>query len=309
MSKIVVLGPNPAWQKALFFNHFESGRINRAVEMQSFPAGKGINFCRATNCYGRLQCRLIQFGGGDTGDYICRELGKEDMDVWTVRTVAPTRTCSTCLCQETGMITEIIEPSYAATTAEVAQMLEYFQEALPEANGVAFCGTLPTGTDPYLYGRAAHYATESHCPVLLDSYQNLQPVFDSGAEIWLKINADELRVLTGETDIRIALRKAFEFNGIGFVAITDGPSNAYCYDGKKIAVYRLPHLEKVVNSIGCGDTASAVWMSGILSGLDPFEAFRSALGAASANCLSAICGSYDSQEAERIASEVVIDFD
>ena len=118
--------------------------------MQCFPAGKGINFCRAAKCHGKVPCKLIQFGGGDTGGYICRELGKEEMDVWTVRTVAPTRTCSTCLCLATQTMTEIIEPSYAATTAEVASMLEYFPEALEGAEGAAFCGTLPTGTDPYL---------------------------------------------------------------------------------------------------------------------------------------------------------------
>ena len=193
MRHIAVLGPNPAWQKTLFFDRFQYDGINRAREMQCFPAGKGINFCRAAKCHGKVPCKLIQFGGGDTGGYICRELGKEEMDVWTVRTVAPTRTCSTCLCLATQTMTEIIEPSYAATTAEVASMLEYFHEALEGAEGAAFCGTLPTGTDPYLYGRAARLAAELRKPLLLDSYQNLQPVFDSGAELWLKINADELR--------------------------------------------------------------------------------------------------------------------
>lgn len=306
MRHIAVLGPNPAWQKTLFFDRFQYGGINRAREMQCFPAGKGINFCRAAKCHGKVPCKLIQFGGGDTGGYICRELGKEEMDVWTVRTVAPTRTCSTCLCLATQTMTEIIEPSYAATTAEVASMLEYFHEALEGAEGAAFCGTLPTGTDPYLYGRAARLAAEFRKPLLLDSYQNLQPVFDSGAELWLKINADELRAMTGEADIRAALRKVFTFNGIRFAAITDGPSDAWCGDGTRTAVYHLPELEKVVNPIGCGDTASAVWMSEILSGTDPFEAFRIALGAASANCLSAFPGSYDPAEAARIAAVVTL---
>ena len=112
--------------------------------------------------------------------------------------------------------------------------------------------------------------------------------------------------MTGEADIRAALRKVFTFNGIRFVAITDGPSDAWCGDGTRTAVYHLPELEKVVNPIGCGDTASAVWMSEILSGTDPFEAFRIALGAASANCLSAFPGSYDPAEAARIAAVITL---
>ena len=60
MKRITALGPNPAWQKTLFFDRFRYGAINRAREMQTFPAGKGINFCRAAACHGRVAARLIQ---------------------------------------------------------------------------------------------------------------------------------------------------------------------------------------------------------------------------------------------------------
>lgn len=119
MKKLVAVGPNPAWQKTLFFERFRENGINRAREMQAFPAGKGINFCRAVRCHGRAEGRLIQFAGGDTGRRVCEELAREGMPAWTVETGAATRTCNTCLCESTRTMTEIIEPSYAATTPEV----------------------------------------------------------------------------------------------------------------------------------------------------------------------------------------------
>ena len=67
MNNIAVLGPNPAWQKTLFFDRFAYGKINRAKEMQQFPAGKGINFCRAAACHSRAVGRLVQFTGGENG--------------------------------------------------------------------------------------------------------------------------------------------------------------------------------------------------------------------------------------------------
>ena len=64
----------------------------------------------------------------------------------------------------------------------------------------------------------------------------------------------------------------------------------------------------MVNPIGCGDTANAIWMSEILAGSDPFEAFRRALAAASANCLTAFPGSFSPAAAEEIAAGITIDF-
>lgn len=308
MKKLVAVGPNPAWQKTLFFERFRENGINRAREMQAFPAGKGINFCRAVRCHGRAEGRLIQFAGGDTGRRVCEELAREGMPVWTVETGTATRTCNTCLCESTRTMTEIIEPSYAATTPEVEKLLGYFADALHEADGAAFCGTLPTGTDPLLYARAAQLLKASPRPVLIDACRDVRPIFGSGLEIYLKINADELREMTGCTTVRGGLHDLFTASGPTprLAAITDGENEAFCSDGKRLMVYRLPRLEKVVNPIGCGDTASAVWMSELVNGSDPFEAFRIALGAASANCMSAFPGSFVPAEAAAIAAAIVV---
>ena len=67
MKKIAVLGPNPAWQKTLFFKNFIRGAVNRARRMEELPSGKGINFCRALKCHGRAESLLIQFCGGENG--------------------------------------------------------------------------------------------------------------------------------------------------------------------------------------------------------------------------------------------------
>ena len=41
MNNIAVLGPNPAWQKTLFFDRFDIRKINRAKEMQQFRPARG----------------------------------------------------------------------------------------------------------------------------------------------------------------------------------------------------------------------------------------------------------------------------
>ena len=306
MKRITALGPNPAWQKTLFFERFRYGAINRAREMQTFPAGKGINFCRAAACHGRVFAQLIQFAGGENGEKVRAELAAEGMPVFSVPTAAPTRCCTTCLCLETQTMTEVIEPSFAANAAEVEALLEQFDNRLRESDAGAFCGTLPTGTDPMLYPRAAAIAAGHGKPLLIDSYQNLRPVFESDAELWLKINTDELRAMTGVEDVCGGLAKVFDSSAVKLAAITDGPGKAFASDGRRIVSYELPALERIVNPIGCGDTASAVWASELLCGTDPFEAFRRALAAASANCLSAFPGSFSPADADAIARGIVM---
>jgi len=306
MKKITVLGPNPAMQKTLFFERFNYGNISRAKAMEIFPAGKGINFCRAGRCHGQSDYELIEFTGGENGAYVERELAKEGMRCRNIRTSNPTRCCITCLCQSTGTMSEVIEPSYPASAAEVAAMMAALKDSLQTADGAAFCGTVPTGTDKTLYLQAANLVRAANLPLLLDSYMGVEPIFDCGVGIYLKINREELLMLTECSELSIAFAKIFRYDNIRLVAITDGPGNAYLADRRQIYRYALPALDNVVNPIGCGDTASSIWMSEILNGTVPEIAFQSALAAASANCLSAFPGSYDLSAAARIKANIVL---
>ena len=70
MNKIAVLGANPALQKTMFFKEFRYGEVNRARRLESFPSGKGINFCRAAASWGRAAGVLFQFSGGENGKFV-----------------------------------------------------------------------------------------------------------------------------------------------------------------------------------------------------------------------------------------------
>ncbi|MFA7230256.1 MAG: PfkB family carbohydrate kinase, partial [Victivallaceae bacterium] len=123
---IIAFGPNPAWQKALFFKKFTAGAINRAEEMQSFPSGKGVNFCRAAAQWNEFSTLLIQFAGGDTGKLLCAGLAEEKIEHRTIEAEFSTRTSVTCLCRTSQTMTEVIEPSHPLS----AQAIEDFHRML-----------------------------------------------------------------------------------------------------------------------------------------------------------------------------------
>lgn len=305
---IVGLGANPAYQKTLFFDAFRYGEVNRVSEMRIFASGKGINFCRAGKRYGKADFELVQFAGGDTGVFIEHELAAEGMRNRTIHTSGVTRCCSTCLCRASGRMTEIIEPSSPLTCEEFAQGLAAIAAALEHADGFAVCGTLPTGTDKSFYRLAGGEALKRNIPVLADAYINMEELLSSDGCIYLKINLEELGRLTGCSGAAEGLQKLKKiYPSIRCAAITDGPGRAYLQYSGGLFAFALPKLEKIVNPIGCGDTASAVWFSELLCGTAPEEACRFALGAASANCLDPQGGSFDPAKAKELAGMVKVE--
>lgn len=305
MKKIAVLGPNPAWQKTLFFKNFVRGAVNRARRMEELPSGKGINFCRALKCHGKAESLLIQFCGGQNGARIDAALASEGMAFHSVSVPGGTRCCVTCLDETEQVMTELIEPSFPAPPEAAEAMLERFAGELGSASGAAFCGSLPDGTDPRLYVRAAELAAKSGVLLLIDAFRDLDPVFAAGPRVVLKINREELAKLAETDDTAAGLRRVFaRFPALKYAAITDGPGKAFAFDGRRFAVYALPVLAKVANPIGCGDTASAVLLSELCAGNDLFEGFRQALAAASANCLNSTPGHFLPEEAAELLPEV-----
>ena len=305
MNKLAILGPNPAWQKTLFFRSFSCGSVNRALKMEHLASGKGINFCRALLCAGESEPTVIQFCGGENGAKLNEAMKAEGIPFISIPVSGNTRCCITCLDESAQVMTEIIEPSFPASADEVDAMLAAFGESLRHSAGAAFCGSLPDGTDPSLYVRAAALAGERNVPLLIDACRDLDEVFEAGAEIILKINIEELAKLSGVQDHIGGLQKLFKrFANLKYAAITDGPGKAFATDGKKLAIYTLPELKFVASPLGCGDTASAVLLSGICSGKDIFTAFRFALAAASANCLNPTPGKFDPAEAAELMPDL-----
>lgn len=300
MRKIAVLGANPACQKTLFFPEFRYGEVNRAARMEVLASGKGINFCRAAAHWGRAAGVLMQFTGGETGRFIREALAREHLAAVDTVVAGTTRCCVTCLDETRRVMTELIEPSAAVSESEAEDLLGNWREALTDAAAAAICGTLPDGSDYRLYRRAADLAHAAGKPLLFDAWQELEPCLRSGDNL-LKINRSELAKLTGISDLRAALSALFRRCRLRFAAITDGADRAFASDGTNLYTYEIPRVPEVVNPIGCGDTASAVLLSEIVSGTEPPRAFQLALGAASANCMTSRPGSFDRAAAERFA--------
>ncbi len=302
MKKILVLGANPSCQKTLFFNGFRYGEVNRAVKMECFPSGKGINFCRAAGIWGRMETLLFQFCGGSNGKRIENALKAENISALSLPVAGETRCCTTCLDEKNHVMTELIEPSSAVSETEADALLAAFRTGLPDACGAAICGTLPDGSNSRIYHEVAKMAHDAGVPLFLDAWKNIRECLEHGTN-YLKINREELAAFTGEKTLRAGLKKLFASCRVEFAAITDGAEQAFASDGRTLFTYAVPVVEQVVNPIGCGDTASAVFAGEISAGTPCEKAFQLALCAASANCLNSLPGSFDRNIAMDFAAQ------
>ncbi len=301
---LIAVGLNPAWQKTLLFDEFIPGEVNRAASISTFPAGKAINFARASNSWG-CNSMVCHFLGGDTGKKIAEGLKSEKISHFAVWLKSPTRTCTTCLSSRNGQMTELIEPSADVPASSVESLRKLIIRKISSCSGIALCGTYPGGVGQDFYADIAEAGMKMGRIVLLDGYKGVDKTLRTGVSV-LKINRSELNALAGEKDLAKAARKVFKRYNIGLIALTAGPSKAYLFERNNASFeYRLPDVGRIENPIGAGDTVSGVLLCELVKGTCPADAFRKALGAGTASCLRLKSAEYSRSEALRISRRII----
>lgn len=298
--RILAIGANPCLERVLTFDNLEIGEVCRAKSVRTYAAGKAANFCRALKCLGGIQGRQLTFLGGDTGKAAAEDFTAAGIEFRAVETPHNTRTCINCVCN--GVMTELVEPGHAIEAAELKKYFAMLDENIADAAGVAICGSIPAGTPPDFAVNTALAAQAAGLPLLLDNWECVPAVLETGVKAVLKINEEELSRLTGLGELQAGLQFLKERWPQLTAGITAGAGAAWLVDplSEGFISFSLPRLAKVVNPLGCGDTASAVFLSRLLSGFPAADAFADALAAASANCLTPEAGIFDPAEALKL---------
>jgi len=300
MSRILVTGLNPAWQKVLEFEALTPGKVNRASGCQEFGSGKGINAAVVLRGLGH-HVTLLQVVGGTNGrrlsDY-CISAGIQPLDV---RVETETRVCSTLIDRRSAMVTELIEPFAVPPEERVTERLLDLLPTSARWDALVVMGTAPAGINPSIYLRIAR---RIQAPlVVLDIIREVDEEI-LRASHFVKINAEEFSLLKS---------RGLDWKGdrVPWPAtlVTDGPDPALLLEsqdgGIKSTRFRLPPLTKTYNPIGAGDTVTAFLTHGLLAGQSAQEACREALAAGSASCLTLLPGDYDPEIQKRLAAGIV----
>jgi len=304
--RLLVCGPNPSWQKTLVFDEFRPREVNRALERDCRASGKGINFARAVRTWGAAVPAVYQFAGGTNGRDLESWLRREGIEFVSREIGDETRCCTTVLCRKNACMTELIEPSPSITRDDVEFLKERILSALPDADALALCGTLPNGPLDGFYASLAKEAVRLSKPVLMDSVAHFDETLAAGVR-HLKINSGELLTVTGASDPEAAALDLLNRFPLHCAAITDGPDKAFIAWQGTVRRISIPPISGVCNPLGAGDVCSGVMLSELLAGATPVDAFTAGLAAACASCLTQYAAEFDRAEALRIRKEMRIE--
>ena len=293
----------------MLFRRLERGAVNRAVECEVLPSGKGVNCARAAVRLG-ARARALLFLGGDPGEWMSAQLVAEGIRVDAVQSPSPTRTCTTVVEQEDGAVTELVESGGVVDAAAAEAYASEFCRVAPSAAGIIITGTLPAGVADEFYARLLGSVPGSAARTVIDTQGRTLLAALTQRPFLAKPNRQELAVATGiATETEDGLRNAIcalHSAGATHVLVSDGPCPAWLSDGNSLLRIHPPRAH-AVNPTGSGDCLAAGIAVGLSRGMPLPDAVRLGIACGTANAAGRGYARFEPQMVEGMLREVLFD--
>ena len=287
---ILAAGLTPAWQRALRFDAFAPGEVNRATETHACASGKVLNVAVAVHLLGAKVKVLAPVGSDVTGGAIRADLESKSIAARWLESPGPARTCTTLLTPDG--VTELVENSGPLTGAEREAFAAAFDEETPTARLIVLSGSLPPGTPATFYGERIK---ATRLPVILDAQGEELLAALSEKPFLVKPNRRELattlnRDLGGDAPLHEAMEELHR-RGATWVVVTDSDRPVHVLGEGKFRKFDPPRIG-VVNPIGCGDAFAAGLAVSLVKSPDVAKAIERGLSTAAASATHILPGRF-----------------
>jgi len=293
---VVCVSANPALDRRLHVPSLTLGEVNRASTAVTMPGGKSAHVAMAAKALG-ARAVWIGFSGGAAGDQNEAGLAQLGIEVHPIRTASETRMNLEAI-EESGRITEVLEPGGLVDENEKRGMLDVLAQRLREnwqGAAVAISGSLPPGVASSFYGSVVRLAHGAGSKVFLDTSGDALRESLAARPHFLKPNRREAERLLGvPLDTIVAAIKALDAlidRGAQSVAITLGADGLVWKPARDSPCWlaKPPEL-KPISTVGCGDTTLGGFIYAIQTGLGEEETVRLAAACGAANCVAQLAG-------------------
>ena len=284
------VSPNPAIDKRLTVPSLVRGRVNRVRAVQGFPGGKSAHVAMVLQTLGGRP-RWIGPCGGASGHELLAGLAALGIEAAASTTQQPTRT-NLEIVEDDGGVTEILEPGSAPSSTEWEKFegvcRSHFAEG-PENSSAIFSGSLPANAAPELYAGLVREARELGCKTFLDTSGEPLRLALGERPDFVKPNREEAAQLLGKpvsslSDAVSAVHKLLRL-GAESAALSLGSEGLLFCAGTNAPVLFAPVVPLQPRStVGCGDSAMAGFVFGIVSQYSPQDTLRLAAACGQANC-------------------------
>lgn len=281
---IVTVSLNPAVDKTCRLERLETGEVNRLTAAESVAGGKAVNVTKVLRQF-RLSVAAVGFLGGRSGQLIEEAMEQLGVECHFTKVEGETRT-NVNLLEESGRVTELLEPGPAISGKQLIDFEKQFFGCLENCEMAVLSGSLPAGVPSDIYAQLIRQCRMAGCKVILDtSGEALREGVKAGPDL-VKPNRRELEYLAGRplpdrSDLVEAARELLSL-GVGRVVISLG-SEGLLYVDEKREVFQEARRVQAVNTVGCGDTVVASLCMSELAGEDVETALAKAAALAAAN--------------------------
>jgi len=256
---------NPTFQITMVFPSLLLGEVNRAKEHYLDSSGKGMNTARVLAQLGHDAFLLSHLGGERKHEFI-RMAEKDRVTVLWADSKSEIRTCITVL--GNGQTTELIQEPEPVGSGTEGPIRELFTQALETVDGVIITGTRAGGYAHDLYPAFVKEAKQKGLFVLLDlkgdDLRNslihrpdiIKPNMCEFVQTFFNRTIREREMDPHlESEVRGLMKQIHDEYGT-ITYLSRGKEESWIQGETFHTV--TPHPIEAVNTIGCGDTLSAV---------------------------------------------------
>ena len=258
---ILTITMNPSVDIAYPLNKLIIDDINRVSNVKKTAGGKGLNVTRGIKFSG-IPVLASGIIGGTTGEYIKKQLDKDNIAYCFYITKQESRNCIAILNE--GNQTEILESGPELDNNDVEQFLNHYETMLEQAKIITISGSLPQGFPIDFYVKLIEQAEKRQIPVLLDSSGKMlyATLISKHKPYLIKPNKEELQQIIEmkiDADDTHSLIQALNhplLSDIPIIVISLGKNGAFARCHHQYYQASIPQI-KVINPVGSGDITLA----------------------------------------------------
>lgn len=314
---VITVTMNTAIDRVLKVSEFEVGGHLRAELVSQTPAGKGVNLTRAMARLGRSST-ATGFVGEDQAacfaDSLSETQGPGRVDSQLIPVPGPTRENLTIVDPTTKTDTHLRMRGFSVNDEDLTRLSETIRRLATDGAVVIFTGSLPEGMDGSALSGLIASTQQSGARIVLDlNGKDLGAVLASLKQpvSMVSPNRDEFVQAMGgpvESDIQSLAGSARQAcQRAGWVLVSMGEAGALL--ATESAVFKgvcEAQPGRVVNTVSAGDCLLAGVLDAQIKGLEPQDALRHGLSAATASTFHHPSAEFDLNDVKTLSASTSI---
>ncbi len=269
MTRIVTITLNPALDLTGNVDHLVAGRVNRVSDMHLRPAGKGINVALVARGLGVSVAATGMLGQGNQMPFVDL-FEKHRIHDEFIREQGDTR-INIKICEQSGQFTDINFPRLEISQENIDQLFERVSVLAQTCDVFVLAGSVPSSLSSSIWADLINLLKPLDKCILLDTSGKALEEGIAACPTLIKPNETELSELVGYAcESRERQQQAAEellSKGVENVVVSNGAEGVSWYSDS-LVLHATPPPQKVVSTVGAGDSLVAGLAVGLSRMLD-----------------------------------------